>query len=297
MQMKKDLSAQELQNSSFEMVYRAYEDYMYLINLSEYTRRTYLCNFRKYYMWCKEEEIEELYDQYTVKQYLLYRVKSGAKWQTMNNIYSAMRKLFREVLNAEWSFKKLPRSKKEKVLPNIISMEEVERLIQGSNKNIKHQAILITLYATGIRVGELIKIKLKDVDSDRKQIRISSGKGRKDRYVQIPEILIEILRAYYKKERPEHYLFNGRKKGTVLSVSAIRWAMNQSKRRMKVRKKVSPHTFRHCYATHHLECGTDLVYIQQNLGHKHLKTTARYIHLCQSRYQHIDHPIAHIKLN
>ena len=174
----------------------------------------------------------------------------------MNNIYSALRKLFREVLNAEWSFKKLPLAKRERVLPNIVSMEEVARIIRGCKRNIKHHTILITLYSTGVRVGELIKIRIRDIDSDRKQIKIKSGKGRKDRYVQIPDLLIGILRSYYLKVRPQEYLFNGRKKGRPISVSAIRWAMNQSKKRMKVNKRVSPHTLRHCYATHHLECGT-----------------------------------------
>ncbi len=253
MNARNNLTAEELRSSSFEVVYLSYEDYMYLINLSDYTRKAYLSNFRKYYIWCQETGIESIYDQYTVKQYLVNRVKGGAKWQTMNNIYSALRKLFREVLNAEWSFKKLPRAKRERVLPNIVSMEEVARIIRGCKRNIKHHTILITLYSTGIRVGELIKIRIRDIDSDRKQIKIKSGKGRKDRYVQIPDLLIVILRSYYLKVRPQEYLFNGRKKGRPISVSAIRWAMNQSKKRMKVNKRVSPHTLRHCYLSAVLE--------------------------------------------
>jgi site-specific recombinase XerD len=207
-----------------------------------------------------------------------------------------MRKLFREVLEIEWSFKKLPRSKKERHLPEILSTEEVQRIIKGCENNIKHQAIMITLYATGMRVGELRKLRIEDILSDRNQIRIIKGKGGKDRYINIPEVLILVLREYYKHKRPKEYLFYGKYKNNPITVSAVRWAMRQSKERIKIRKKGSPHTMRHCYATHHLESGTDLVYLQQNLGHKHLKTTARYIHLCQHRYQHITHPIDQMEL-
>ena len=145
-----------------------------------------------------------------------------------------------------------------------------------------------------MRAGELSRLKITDIDSDRLQIRVQKGKGAKDRYIQIPSILIRILRMYFKKYRPVEYLFNGRKRGSQMSLSAIRWVIRKSRERTKIRKAVSPHTLRHCYATHHLESGTDLVYLQQNLGHKHLKTTARYIHLCNRRYQHIHHPVVDI---
>src|SRR5690606_38001743 len=283
------LTPNQLLESDFQTVHEAYKDYMLLKNCSESTVNTYLCNFRKYHEWCIDQGVCQEYDQMQVREYLLYRVGQGAKWQTMNNIYSAMRKLFREVLEIDWSFKKLPRPKKERTLPQLISKEDVGKLIKGCEHKLKHQTIIITLYDTGMRAGELRRLKITDIDSDRLQIRIRKGKGSKDRYIQIPSALIKILRTYFKKYRPKEYLFNGRKRGSQISLSAMRWAIRMSKERMKIKKKVSPHTLRHCYATHHLESGTDLVYLQQNLGHKHLKTTARYIHLCNTRYQHIHH--------
>lgn len=286
----KTLSPEALIRSNFATVYRAYEDYMLLKNYSMATIKTYLCNFRKYHEWCEENEVELIYDQDMVKAYLLYRVRNGARWQTMNNIYSAMRKLFREVLNVEWSMKKLPRPKKERILPELISKKEIKRLITTC-KLVKHKAILITLYATGMRAGELCALKLNSIDGDRNQIKITKGKGAKDRYIDVPQELIVYLRKYYQKYQPKVYLFNGRKSGEQMSVSALRWPIREAKRKLGLIKKVSPHTLRHCYATHHLEGGTDLVYLQKNMGHKHLKTTARYIHLCNSRYQHIHHPI------
>lgn len=286
-------SSEVLIHSDYDTVQRAYEDYMLLKNYSSSTVKTYLCNFRRYHEWCVQYNKEDVYIQDTVKEYLLFRVRNGAKWQTMNNIYSAMRKLFREVLLLEWSMKKLPRPKKERHLPELISKKEVQKIISSCKMN-KHKAILITLYATGMRAGELCNLKLAHIDGDRHQIKIVRGKGAKDRYIDVPKELIFYLRDYYKKYRPSVYLFNGRKKGSPMSVSSLRWPIRESKKRIKLIKKVSPHTFRHCYATHHLEAGTDLVYLQKNLGHKHLKTTARYIHLCNSRYQHIHHPIVDI---
>lgn len=284
------LSPEELLASKFEVVSRAYEDHMILKNYSMSTVKAYLSNFRKYHEWCEQMGVEQVYVQETVRGYLIERVRQGAKWQTMNNIYSAMRKLFREVLMIEWSMKKMPRPKKERILPELISKQEVERLI-CSCKMEKHKVILVTLYSTGLRAGELCRLRLRDIDGDRHQIKVVKGKGSKDRYVDVPEVLIDYLRSYYKRYKPREYLFNGRKKGEPMSVSSLRWPIRESKRRLGMIKKVSPHTFRHCYATHHLESGTDLVYLQKNMGHKHLKTTARYIHLCQRRYQHIHHPI------
>ena len=279
-----------LSKDSYESIYNSYREYLLLKNYSKHTLNTYLCNFRLYHKWCTQRKIRKIYVQERVKQYLVYRIENGAKWQTMNNIYSAMRKLFREVLELEWSIKKVPRPKQERHLPELISQQEVFRIIQ-SCRLTKHRAILITLYASGLRSSELCNLRLDDIDSDRLQFRIRKGKGAKDRYVQVPRELIEYLREYFRECRPKNYLFNGRQKGTKMSVASLRWPIRESKKRFGLTKKISPHTFRHCYATHHLESGTDLVFLQQNLGHKYLKTTARYIHLCKDRYKHVKHPI------
>lgn len=278
---------------TFQKVRTDYEDYMLLKNFSKHTISAYLSNFSKYYEWCMLHQKTEIYDQLTVRAYLIELTRAGKKWQTINNHYSAMRKLFREVLELEWSVKKLPRPRKERHLPEMISKQEVLRIIQ-SCKQLKHKALLAMLYGTGMRAGELSRLRLCDIDADRLQIRIRKGKGAKDRYIQVPMELIEFIREYYKKYRPQEYLFNGRRKGTVLQVNSMRWPIRVARRRLNIHKKISPHTLRHCYATHHLESGTDLVFLQQNLGHKHLKTTARYIHLCKDRYQHIHHPIVDI---
>ena len=129
------------------LVRQSYEDYKLLKNYSISKIKAYLCNFRKYHEWCKSSKQVDIFNQETVRLYLLYRVKHGAKWQTMNNIYSAMRKLFREVLEIVWSMKKLTRSRRERTLPELVSQEEVKRL-QMSCIHLKHRGILVTFIHT-----------------------------------------------------------------------------------------------------------------------------------------------------
>ena len=141
----------------FDAVARLYKDYLLIKNFSKSTLVTYLSNFRRYHIWCEAIGIDEVYTQDSVKKYLVYRVETGAKWQTMNSIYSAMRKLFREVLDIEWSFKKLPRPNKERHLPELLSQKDVLRIIRACPL-LKHQAILVTLYASGLRSSELCNV-------------------------------------------------------------------------------------------------------------------------------------------
>lgn len=281
--------------TEFKSVYTKYEDYLFVTNASVYTRKAYLSNFKRYFIYCFNNGIEDVLIQENVKKYLVFRTRNGAKWQTMNNIYSAIKKLFVEILYLEWSFKKLPRPKMEFTLPRILSKEEVQKLI-NSVSNLKHQTIMITLYATGIRLNELRHLRVSDIDSKRLQIRITRGKGRKDRFVSIPDILIPVLRKYYLLFRPKDYLFYGKYVSDAISPRVVQWIFIQAKKRIGLNKNASPHVFRHCYATHHIESGTDLVFLKHNLGHKNLKTIEKYIHLCNKRIQHIIHPIANMDI-
>jgi len=153
------------------------------------------------------------------------------------------------------------------------------------------------VYVTGLRLSEATGVRLSDIDRDRLQIRVSQGKGGKDRYIRIPQILIEILEDYYRHYRPEKYLFNGWNVGDRYCSSSGQWTMRQAKKKSKLSKQASVHTLRHAYATHHLEGGTDLVFIKNQLGHKYLKTTEKYIHLCAERHTQINHPIDKISQN
>ena len=164
-------------------------------------------------------------------------------------------KYFREVEALPWSLKKIPRPRKEQTLPKILSKEDVVRLIEHA-PTYKYQVFLTFMYVTGMRMSEALNLRMQDIDSDRLQIRIEKGKGGKDRYIQIPARLLEILRNYYKVYRPKEFLFNGLRAGKRYSAKGAQWSIKRARELAKIEKKASLHTLRHCYATHHIESGT-----------------------------------------
>ena len=274
---------------------KAYEDYLVLRNFSVCTQKMYLRTIRRFYNWRQEQCVKGDLKQSDAQQYLLLRVKTGSSWSTINCDYSALRKYFKFILEIEWSLKKMPRPRRENKLPEILSKEEVVRIIEHAPL-YKHQVFLTFVYGTGCRLGEACRMRLEDIDSNRMQVRVRQGKGQKDRYVILAPRLLEILREYYKRVRPKVYLFNGRQRGVQFSKTAGQWCMRRAKSRSGIKKTASVHTLRHCYATHHIESGTDLVYLKEQLGHKHLKTTAVYVHLCMERYRTINHPLSEMEI-
>lgn len=273
-----------------------YESYLVLSNFSTRTIKSYVTTLRRFLGYCADKFPELDISQDLAKQFLMERYQSGLSWSAINCDYSSLRKYFKNILEFEWSFRKLPRPRKEKKLPMILSQQEIVKIIESA-PIYKHQIFFTFLYATGLRLSEAIHVKLEDIHSDRLQIKVNLGKGNKDRFILVPVCLIEILRSYYKRIKPSLYLFNGFTKGSPYSARAVQSALKRSKLRANIKKPSTVHTFRHCYATHHLENGTDLVFIQEQLGHKNLKTTAKYIHLCIARHRNIVHPIDQVQIN
>ena len=273
----------------------SYKAYLTLGNYKSSTVKAYCRTLEHFFDFAKCHCRHELPNQDDVQAYLLQRLENGKSWSTINADYSGLRKYFKIMKDYQWSLKKLPRPKKDKILPSLLSKEDVARLINAA-PNYKYHVFLTFLYATGTRLNEACHVKLEDIDSDRMQIRISQGKGGKDRYVLIPDRLLKLLREYFIIYRPRIYLFNGRPIGSAYSSSAGQWTIRRARDLAGIHKKCSIHTLRNCYATHHLELGTDLVFLQEQMGHKHLKTTAKYIRLCIERYRHINHPLDVIKL-
>lgn len=274
----------------------AYADYLILKNFSTATSKMYLRTLKSFLRFAKRKHNSEPISQDVAKQYILHRHKSGCSWSTINCDYSALRKYFREVLMAEWSLRKMPRPRKDLALPQTLSLQDVTKLINFAS-TYKHQIFITFIYATGLRLSEATNVTFDDIDRNRLQIRVQKGKGAKDRYIRIPESLIDILVEYYLRVKPEIYLFNGHTKGKRYCPSSGQWTMRQARMNAKITKQASVHTLRHAYATHHLEAGTDLVYLKLQLGHKHLKTTERYIHLCTERKTNVTHPIDQIRNN
>ena len=183
----------------------------------------------------------------------------------------------------------LERPKKSKHLPTVLSKEEVIDILIAT-RNLKHRCILALIYSAGLRIGELLSLKLQDIDIDRRQIFIRQAKGRKDRYVMLAESMLPIYANYLQTYRPKIYFVEGQEKKQYSS-SSIRLFLKDSCRRAKIRKRVTPHTLRHSYATHMLENGIDLRYIQELLGHAKPETTMIYTHVTQKDLSRIRSPL------
>ena len=198
---------------------------------------------------------------------------------TQDQYVNALKFLYSVTLKRPEVVKDIPHPKRPKVLPVILSPEEVLSFFERV-RSVKYKAIIATAYAAGLRISEACALRITDIDSQRMRIHIRLGKGKKDRYVMLGESLLALLREYYKAARPEgEYLFPGQKPGTHLStasVSRVVWRVN---REAGFSKKATMHTFRHCFATHLMEAGTDIRVLQVLLGHSSIKTTLRYTHI------------------
>ncbi len=183
----------------------------------------------------------------------------------------------------------LTRPKKSKKLPIVLSKKEVISIIRVT-KNLKHRAIITLLYAAGLRISEILELKLSDINIERRQIRIVNGKGRRDRYVILAESFIPLLLNYYNTYRPKHF-FVENLKGTKYSASSVRKFILRSCKAAKINKPVTPHTFRHSFATHLLENGVNLRHIQELLGHSRPETTMIYTHVSQKSLLNITSPL------
>jgi len=214
-----------------------------------------------------------------IKSYLHYCVVNKQESaSTLNQIISAVRIFFVDVLQRSWEPLKLKRARREKKLPVVFSTQEVSALID-SIKNVKHRSILITAYSAGLRVGEVGHLQPGDIDSDRMQIRVRNGKGKKDRFTLLSPKALDQLRVYYKQFCPRKYLFEGYTPGRPIHSRTIEHIFNMAVKGAGITKQVSFHSLRHSFATHLLEQGTNLRLIQQLLGHNSLRTTSVYLHL------------------
>ena len=214
------------------------------------------------------------------KDYLHQRIiNEKISVSLINQSISAFKILQVDVLGHEWEQFKIRRPRREKKLPVVLSVGEVEKLI-AVTKNIKHRALLALAYSAGLRRQEIQLIKPLDIDSARMQVRVVQGKGKKDRHSILSPKALDLLRIYYKIERPKTFLFESQgKKGVQLADQTLNCIVKNSAAKAGIKKKVSFHTLRHCFATHLLEKGVNIRIIQEFMGHVSLKTTSIYLHL------------------
>lgn len=278
-----------------EINFEAFDDWLTLRNYAKATKKSYVSRLRQFLLWRQRLKYAGEIEEAEVRAYLLERSERGLSWQSINGDYSAIQLYFTAVLKREWSVEHLPRPRKEKGLPKILSAEEVGRLINAGSL-LKHQAFMALLYGTGLRLSEAIGLRIRDIDGERGQLRVSKGKGNKDRYVMVPPCLLATLRVYYLGCQPVDYLFNGSYPGGKWANRAAQYAIENAAIRAKIIRPVSAHILRHCYATHHLEKGTSILFLKEQLGHGNLTTTARYLHLCVNYNQRVNHPLQGLEL-
>jgi site-specific recombinase XerD len=193
----------------------------------------------------------------------------------------ALRFLYKVTLKKDWPIETIiPTPKRETKFPIMLSRDEVQRLLDAV-AIYKHRVIL-TCYAAGLRISEAIRLTPLAIDSERMTIRVEQGKGRQDRYVMLSPRLLQILRDWWRAERPKHWLFPGDVRGTHVTHDAVEKACKQARERCGITKPVTPHSLRHAFAVHLLESGTDVRTIQLLLGHRRLGTTARYLHIARN---------------
>lgn len=208
---------------------------------------------------------------------------------TQKQLASAIKLYFKEIHSKEIDFSAVASRRPKQVLPTILSKEEV-KLILKTTINIKHKAMLTSIYALGLRSGELLNLKIIDLDGDRNQIFIKAGKGRKDRVLPFPKKLKELLREYFKEYKPKDYMFEGRG-GKKYTPSSLRAVMVKSLRAAKIRRPATLHTLRHSYATHLMDAGTDVRIIKELLGHNNIKTTLIYTHVTKRTLEQVPNPL------
>jgi len=213
-----------------------------------------------------------------VRQFQLKLIESKASWSLFNQAVCALRFFYSVTLPREFAVEHIPFAKTKRPLPTVLSVDEVRRIL-GTPTNLKHRALLSTIYATGTRLSEAVHLQVSDIDGERMLVHIRSGKGGKPRMLPMSPALRDLLREYWRAARPRGFLFPGDVAGRSLHPTSVQKVFRGARLQARVDKPASVHTLRHSYATHLLELGVDLRTIQKLLGHSSLTTTAIYTHV------------------
>jgi len=253
------------------------------------TIRTYCVEFAQLLYILKNLDVNTLTPD-RLRSYLLYCItKLNLSENSLHSRLNALKFYFEQVLHREKFFYDIPRPKKKKILPKVMSKPNVLKLFEKT-VNPKHKLILKLSYGMGLRVSEIVNLKISDIDSGRMLVHIEAAKGKKDRYITLPTSVLEELRDYYRAYHPQTYLFEGQYGGQY-SIRSAQGVFNNAMKKAKINKKVGIHGLRHSYATHLLESGTDMYFIQQLLGHSDIKTTEIYAKVSNRQLGNIKSPL------
>lgn len=269
--------------------YAQFRDMLILRGYSPNTIRNYCNEFHQLLRLLGNRFVGNLVKQQILSYLLWLLEKQNCSETKVHTTVNAIKFFFEKVLDRSPEFYDLPRPKKPLKLPSILAEQEVLEMIQKMT-NLKHKSILMTGYAGGLRVSEIIGLKLEDIDSKRMMIHLHGAKGKKDRMVPLSKVLLATLREYYLSYHPKEYVFEN-PQGGPYSVRSTQQILQDAKFAAGIHKKGSIHMLRHSYATHLMEGGTDIRVIQELLGHNSIKTTMRYTHVSKMDIGKIESPL------
>lgn len=279
-----EINRPEIQRFTEQLQLKAY---------SPNTIKTYTTEMASLLVILKQHPVKNLTPE-RIRSYLLYCVNElKISENHLHSKVNALKFYYEKVLGNEKFFFEIPRPKKPSSLPVVLNEREIRRMFERTD-NPKHRLMLQLCYGMGLRVSEIVKLKIEHIDSKRMQVRIAAAKGKKDRYVNLPESILDDLRSYYRQFRPSDYLFEGQD-GGIYAIRSVQAVFQQAMKRAGIRKKVGIHSLRHSYATHLLEYGTDISYIQKLLGHHDIKTTLRYTHISKKDTGKVKSPLDRMK--
>lgn len=230
-----------------------------------------------------------------IRAYQLHLVHRQLAYSTINQATCALRFLYRRTLGKSWAVEDIPFAKKPKRLPTVLTQREIEDLLRAIPRQ-QDRVIVMTMYAAGLRISEAVSLKPADIDSKQMVIRVVQGKGRKDRLVPLSPILLEQLRQHFRRVSPKEWLFPGMSKERHITKRTVSRIIDRAQHITGIEKHVSSHSFRHSFATHLLEAGTDLRTIQVLLGHVLLSTTAIYMHVSRKLISEVKSPLDSLTL-
>jgi integrase/recombinase XerD len=269
-----------------------FETEMILRGYSPRTIAAYTDKMSRFLRWAKRSP--DQIDLDLIKRYQRHLAETiPGSWSTFNQSVCAIRFFATMVLRKDWDVRHIPFHRLERKLPLVLGRDEIRRLLAVTMAFYKHYAIVATLYATGVRVAELVNLKYTDIDAANACIHVRKGKGSKERLVQLPDSLLLILRTHFKVMpfRLTSWLFPGRQSYEPMTTRAVQDLLKRAAVTAGITKTVSPHILRHSMATHLLEDGTDLRTIQVLLGHQNISTTAKYLHVAQHHLRQVRNPL------
>jgi len=271
-----------------------YKARLILRNYSQRTVDVYVSALGVFVSYLQENHIEKVTPLILEKFFNYASSELNYGYSMMKQVLASVKFLYNDVLKEPIDFDFNIKMKKPSTIPEVLSVEEVQRFL-NTFTNLKHKAIFTLCYSAGLRLGEILNLRIRDIDSNRMQIHIKQAKGKKDRYTILAPNVLDLLRNYVKEYAPNEFLFEGQNGGKYSSAS-VQNLMRKHRKLANIKKNATPHTLRHSFATHLLDNGTDIRFIQELLGHKHISTTQIYTHVSTRDLKSVKSPIEMISL-